>query len=101
MVRPIIDRVVRQIPKITCFIPDGVDSDTLSEEVLSVAECEALRLKHYESLNQLDCAEKMEISQSTFSRILEKAHKKVTISVIEGKSIKIVGGNYIIKQESN
>ena len=60
---------------------------------LTVAEFEAMRLKHYVGLNQKVAAEKMGISQPTFSRILESAHRKNTLALIEGKTIKIYGGN--------
>ena len=61
--------------------------------VLTVAEFEALRLKHYENLNQQKASEWMGISQPTFSRILESAHRKNTLALIEGKLIKVFGGN--------
>lgn len=60
---------------------------------LTIAEFEAMRLKHYIGLNQKAAAEKMGISQPTFSRILESAHQKNTSALIEGKLIKIFGGN--------
>ncbi len=61
--------------------------------ILTISEFEAMRLKHYMRLNQKGAAEKMGISQPTFSRILENAHQKSTRALIEGKSIKIYGGN--------
>ena len=64
---------------------------------LTVAEFEAMRLKHYTGLNQKLAAEKMGVSQPTFSRILESAHQKATLALIEGKIIKIHGGNFDYK----
>ena len=61
--------------------------------ILTVAEFEAMRLKHYIGLNQKAAAEKMGISQPTFSRILESAHRKNILALIEGKLIKVFGGN--------
>ncbi|MHA2184161.1 MAG: DUF134 domain-containing protein [Promethearchaeota archaeon] len=61
--------------------------------ILTVAEFEAMRLKHYTGLNQKLASEKMGISQPTFSRVLEAAHQKATLALIEGKPIKIHGGN--------
>ena len=61
--------------------------------ILTVAEFEAMRLKHYINLDQKEAAEKMDVSQPTFSRILESAHEKSTLALIEGKAIKIYGGN--------
>ena len=65
---------------------------------LTVAEFEAMRLKHYISLNQKDSAEKMGVSQPTFSRILDKAHQKITQALIEGKDIRVHGGNINFKK---
>ncbi|MFX1480137.1 MAG: DUF134 domain-containing protein [Promethearchaeota archaeon] len=61
--------------------------------ILTIAEFEAMRLKHYVGLNQKVAAEKMGVSQPTFSRILESAHRKNTLALIEGKMIKIYGGD--------
>lgn len=68
---------------------------------LTVAEFEAMRLKHYISLNQKDSAENMNVSQPTFSRILDKAHQKVTQALIEGKDIRVYGGNINLKKGYN
>ncbi len=65
--------------------------------VLTVAEFEALRLKHYENLNQKKASEWMGISQPTFSRIIESAHQKLTQALIEGKSIQVFGGEFDYK----
>jgi len=46
--------------------------------ILGIAEFEAMRLKHYLDLNQKEAADMMGVSQPTFSRILEEAHKKTT-----------------------
>ena len=56
---------------------------------LTAEEFEALRLKHYENLKQNDAAEKMCISQTTFSRILGSAHQKTTKALVEGLGITI------------
>ncbi len=57
---------------------------------LTVEEAEALRLKNVEDLDQKECAEKMNTSQSTFQRILSSAQKKVSVAIIKGKAIKIL-----------
>jgi predicted DNA-binding protein (UPF0251 family) len=64
---------------------------------ITVGEFEAMRLKHYSNLNQKAAAQKMGVSQPTFSRILEKAHQALTKAIIEGKKIKVHGGNVNIK----
>jgi len=64
---------------------------------LTVAEFEAMRLKHYTKLTQERAADSMGISQPTFSRVLDSAHQKITQALIEGKIIKVSGGNFNIK----
>ena len=60
---------------------------------LTISEFEAMRLKHYNGFNQKEAAEKMGVSQPTFSRILGSAHNKITKSLINGKNIKVYIGN--------
>lgn len=64
---------------------------------MTVAEFEAMRLKHYLGMNQKESAERMGISQPTFSRTLESAHRKNTLALLEGKKILIQGGNFETK----
>lgn len=66
--------------------------------ILTISEFEAMRLKHYMNLNQQDSAESMGISQPTFSRILENAHKKTVQALIEGKTLRVYGGNFDFKK---
>jgi hypothetical protein len=65
---------------------------------ITVAEFEAMRLKHYVNLNQKEAAEKMGVSQPTFSRILDAAHNKMTKALMEGKQIRVIGGNVQYKK---
>ena len=57
---------------------------------LTIEEVEALRLKNIKDLDQIECAKKMNTSQSTFQRILSSAYQKVTKAIVEGKAIRIV-----------
>jgi len=87
--RPRLRRKVRFNPEITYFKPAGVPLKQLEEVILSAAELEALRLKDHLQLDQNEAAEKMQVSQSTFHRILLSARKKVTEVLVKGKAIKI------------
>jgi predicted DNA-binding protein (UPF0251 family) len=60
---------------------------------LTLEEVEALRLKNIECLDQIQCAKKMETSQSTYQRILSSAYKKTTDALINGKAIEISNNN--------
>lgn len=92
MVRPRRCRLISMSPEVRYFKPRGVPLRRLSEVILSVDELEALRLKHLEGLEQIDCAKKMKISQSTFQRILSAAQQKISRALIKGYAIKIEGG---------
>lgn len=79
------------------FYFSGDPPSTDNDIILTVAEFEAMRLRHYTRLNQQRAAENMGISQPTFSRILERAHRKITVAMIEGKAIKVFGGAFDYK----
>ncbi|MHC1611234.1 MAG: DUF134 domain-containing protein [Candidatus Methanospirareceae archaeon] len=75
----------------------GFDTD---ESILKVEELESIRLKDYLRLSQNEAAERMGVSQPTFHRILSEAHRKIAEALIEGKAIRIEGGNYMITREA-
>jgi predicted DNA-binding protein (UPF0251 family) len=79
---------------VTYFKPAGIPLANLQEVRLSIEEAEAIRLKDIEGLEQDDGAQKMSISRSTFARILLSARKKVADALLNGKAIRIEGGNY-------
>ncbi|MCD6429285.1 DUF134 domain-containing protein [bacterium] len=87
--RPIKPRRVSFDPNVTYFKPRAIPLSMLEEIDLKVDELEALRLCDLENLEQKEAAKKMKISQSTLSRILRSARKKIAKALIEGKAIKI------------
>lgn len=87
-------RRVDFIPQITYFKPAGVPLSNLQEVRLSVEEVEAIRLKDLEGLEQEECAQRMNISRTTFSRVLGSARQKMADALLGGKAIKIGGGNF-------
>jgi len=96
MVRPRLCRRVRFNPNITYFKPRGIPLRELGEVILLVDEFEAVRLKDLEGLEQGECAKKMKISQPTFHRLVLSARKKISEAIVNGKAIRIEGGNYRI-----
>jgi predicted DNA-binding protein (UPF0251 family) len=97
MVRPRLCRRVRSNPEINYFKPRGIPLAQLEEIILSVEDFEAIRLKDFEGLDQEECAKKMSISQPTFHRLLLSARKKIADAIVNGKAIKIEGGNFKYK----
>jgi uncharacterized protein len=89
MPRPCKRRRIRGKPESTWFKPSGIRRINLEESILELEEFEAIRLKDYLKLDQIECAEKMEVSQPTFHRLISSARKKIADAIINGKAIKI------------
>ncbi len=66
----------------------------LKEVCISVEEAEAIRLKDLEGLEQEACARRMNISRPTFHRVLTGARGKLADALLNGKAIRIEGGNF-------
>lgn len=66
----------------------------LEEVLLTIDEYEALRLADLEAFSQEEAASKMRISRATFGRIIEKARQALVDAIVNGKAIRIEGGNY-------
>ena len=94
MARPINCRRVGSVPQSDYFKPRGIPLSVLEEVVLTVDELEAVRLADLEGLYQEQAAEKMNVSRQTFGRIIESAHKKVAEALVQGKALKIEGGEF-------
>ncbi|TLU81736.1 MAG: DUF134 domain-containing protein [Chlorobium sp.] len=90
--RPLHCRSIQDLPKVTCFKPDGVNSEVLKSVQLTIDELEAIRLADKEGLYQADAAMQMNVSRPTFGRILETARKKVAEALVDGKQLCIQGG---------
>lgn len=82
------------MPPVNYFKPVGASMTALGEVQLLVEEAEAIRLKDLERLEQEQCAANMSISQSTFSRLLDSARRKIADALLSGKAIRIEGGNF-------
>ncbi len=90
--RPTLCRCVQELPKVTCFKPQGVLPKELESVMLTVDELEAIRLADKEGLYQAAAAVQMHVSRPTFGRILDAARKKVAEAIVDGKQLSIEGG---------
>ncbi|HPR17832.1 MAG TPA: DUF134 domain-containing protein [Candidatus Cloacimonadota bacterium] len=93
MPRPKKKRLVHQPPLYNSFKPVGVRMSSLESISLTLDELEAIRLTDYLGKEHSEAAEEMEISRSTFTRLVEKARSKVAHFLIEGKQLYIEGGD--------
>ncbi len=96
MPRPIKYRRVAFMPGVTYFKPAGIPLRVLEESRLSIEEVEAIRLKDLGGLEQEECAVKMNISRQTFQRVLGSARRNIADALLNGKAIRIEGGNFEI-----
>lgn len=94
MVRPKQKRYVCKPPVMEGFKPFGIPMTQLEPLVLLYEEYESIRLADYEGMNQVDAAEKMNVSRPTFTRIYESARRTIAKAFVEGTAIFIEGGNY-------
>jgi len=67
--------MVQNPPIFNAFKPLGVPGRNLEEITLTLDEYEALRLSDHLQLSHEESAVEMEISRSTFSRLIEKSRK--------------------------
>ena len=91
MPRPCLRRRVRGRPNSSYFKPAGIRMIDLKESVLEMAEFEAIRLVDLNNASQEEAGKKMQISQSTLSRVLKGGRKKIADAVVNGKAIKVEG----------
>ena len=108
MPRPSKCRRVGYLPQATYFKPAGIPMRCLEEVQMSVEEAEAIRLKDVEGLEQGEGAARMNVSRSTFQRVLASGRRKMAEALLNGKALRIDGGNFRVdiydkngKDESN
>lgn len=93
MPRPLKERIITEPPQFSSFKPIGVRAKALPQILLSIDEYEAIRLADFSGLDHTQAAVKMEISRSTFTRLVEKARKKIADFLVNGAILQIEGGN--------
>ena len=92
MPRPRKRRRFGRMPHPGVYKPMGLPLDSLRQVRLLPEELEALRLADLEGLTQAQAAEKMQISRSTFQRILDHARRQVSLALVERQALVIEGG---------
>jgi uncharacterized protein len=101
MARKKCPRMIGEKPGTVYYKPAGIRLVDLEEVVLELDEFEAVKLADLDGLYQEDAAEKMKISRPTFGRIIASAHMKIADAIVNGKAIKIEGGNVITNKLKN
>ena len=93
MSRPTKCRRVCHFPPSSGFFPiQKGEADT--PVILTVDEYETIRLMDLEGLSQQECSQWMEVARTTVQRIYENARKKLALALVEGRPLRIGGGDY-------
>jgi len=79
--------------------PAGIPARELQEVRLGFDEAEALRLADLEGLYQEAAARSMGVSRQTFGRIIEIARRKTADAILNGKALRIDGGEITIGEQ--
>ena len=89
MVRPQRPRRLFFQPDIFYFKPQGVPLRFLQQVDLKPDEIEAIKLHNVDNLTHQQAAHAMAVSQPTFTRILNRANRKIAKALIYGYAIRI------------
>ncbi len=85
------ERIININARVRCFKPCNTPLRMLNYTVINEDELEALRLADYSGMYQEEAADRMNISRTTFARILKRAREKVVKALINGEAI-LIGG---------
>lgn len=97
MSRPRKCRWVEREPGVTYFKPQGVPLKNLEQVIITVDELEALRLSDLLNHSHEATAQQMKVSRPTVTRMLARAHRAIADALVNGKAIRIEGGDYILE----
>lgn len=92
--RPRKNRNVCGLPENNRFGPLGMDGNVNEFVVITIDQYETIRLIDLEGLTQEECSDQMHIARTTVQRIYSDARKIIAESLVEGKALKIEGGDY-------
>ena len=93
MPRKVKCRKVCHYPQTLEFLPQKNDAEQ-EPIILTVDEYETIRLIDRRGMSQEQCAAFMQIARTTVQRIYETARKKLADFVVEGRPLRIEGGDF-------
>ncbi|NLJ78106.1 MAG: DUF134 domain-containing protein, partial [Tissierellia bacterium] len=94
MARPRKRRRVCGLPENNRFGPLGMGMNKGQCITMTIDEYETIRLIDLEGLTQEECASQMHIARTSVQRSYSTARKKIAESLVDGKVLRIEGGDY-------
>ncbi len=93
MPRPTKCRMICRFPQTLEFVPaeGGGDREPV---ILTVDEYETIRLIDREGLSQEQCSRRMQVARTTAQKIYDSARKKLAEVLVEGRPLRIEGGEF-------
>jgi predicted DNA-binding protein (UPF0251 family) len=85
------------MPPIATFNPAGVSDTEQRTIIITMEELEAIRLVDLEGLYQEEAALEMGVSRKTLWNDLKSGRKKVAEALVNGWTIRIEGGSYVLR----
>lgn len=83
-----------------CNMPGTIEfaptNDSTGEVLMSIDEYETIRLIDLEGFTQEMCAEQMRVARTTVQWIYNQARQKLADALVNGKMLRIEGGDYQI-----
>ena len=76
------------------FGPLDIPGNKLEPVSMSVDEYETIRLIDLEDKTQEECAVQMNVARTAVQRVYNDARRKLAEALVEGKMLKIDGGDY-------
>jgi len=81
-------------PVVQSFKPKGIPTTVLTTVLISLDELESIRLADHEDLDHTQAAQRLGVSRSVFTRMVDGARKKVARALVNGWELRIEGGEY-------
>ncbi|MCD8145892.1 MAG: DUF134 domain-containing protein [Clostridiales bacterium] len=93
MSRPTKCRMICRFPQTLEFVPaaGGAGKEPV---ILTVDEYETIRLIDREGMSQEQCSQRMQVARTTAQKIYDTARKKLADMLVDGRPLKIEGGEY-------
>jgi predicted DNA-binding protein (UPF0251 family) len=96
MPRPRKQKLICSLPPCNTFAPCGSNGSENEAVLMSLEEYETIRLIDLNDMDQAQCAEEMGVARSTVQRLYMDARRKIAGCIVEGRMLKISGGDYTL-----